>query len=128
MRHDILADAFCTIKNKEGIGRADCLIPDSKLVKGVMKVAQDHKYIGKVEHQADGKGGKLRVGLIGKINDCNVIKPRFSVERGEFSKFEKRFLPADNIGILIVSTSKGVMDQREAKKLGVGGKLLGYIY
>jgi small subunit ribosomal protein S8 len=128
MRHDLLADAFCIIKNTENIGRHVCVTPASKLIGGVLKVMQRNKYIGNFELLEDGKGGKFRVHLLGKINDCSVIKPRFSIGKREFISWEKKFLPADKIGILILTTSSGVMDQRDADSKNAGGRLLGYVY
>ena len=128
MRHDLLSDVFCTIKNAEAIGKRDCTVPASNMVKAVLKIAKEHKYIGDATFQEDGRGGKFKVKLLGRINDCNAVRPRFSVMRSEYRKFEKRYLPANGVGILIVSTSKGVMDQVQAKKENTGGKLLGYVY
>jgi len=68
------------------------------------------------------------VELIGNINKCGVIKPRFPVKKNEFEKWEKRFLPAKDFGILLVSTPKGVMSHKEAYKNGIGGRLLAYVY
>lgn len=128
MKHDLLADMFCIIKNTEVMGRNECEVPASNLVKNVLAVMQKHNYIKKFTYIEDGRGGKINIQLTGKINDTNVIKPRFSVKIDEFSKFEKRYLPASGLGILILSTSKGVFDQIEAKKQKIGGKLLGFVY
>lgn len=128
MRHDILADVFCAMKNAETIGRHECIVSASKLIKGVLDVIQKHNYIGKYEFIEDGKGGKFKIGLIGKINNCNVIRPRFSIQINDIIKWEKRFLPAENVGILILTTPKGIIDQREAGKLKTGGRLLGFVY
>ena len=128
MRHDLLSDVFCTIKNAESIGKKECTVPASNMVKSVLKIAKEHKYIGDVTFIEDGRGGKFKVKLLGRINDCNAIRPRFSVMKRDFTKFEKRFLPANDVGILIVSTSRGLMDQNQAKKQGTGGKLLGFVY
>ena len=70
----------------------------------------------------------LRNELKGNINKCGVIKPRHAVKKDEFEKFEKRYLPAKNFGILIVTTPKGIMTHYEAKELGIGGRLLAYMY
>jgi small subunit ribosomal protein S8 len=128
MKHDPLADVFCTIKNTENIGRHACETPASKVIQGVLKVMQRHKYIGNFEFIEDGKGGRFKVHLAGKINDCNVVRPRFSVKKDEMIFWEKRFLPAVGVGILILTTSKGILDQREAVKKKTGGRLLGYVY
>jgi small subunit ribosomal protein S8 len=128
MRHDLLADVFATIKNTEEIGRAECVTAASKVIKGVLKVMQKHGYIGEFEYIDDGKGGRFRIRLMGKINNCNVIRPRFSVQTRDFIRWEKRYLPADKVGVLIVTTSRGIMDQRDAVKNKTGGKLLGFVY
>jgi len=128
LNKDNLADALSAIKNAERVGKSECVTPASKLIKAVLKILQEKNYIGSFEFIDDGKSGKFRIELKGKIIDCNAIKPRFSVRVDEFEKFEKRFLPARDIGILIVSTSKGVMDHKKAKELRIGGKLLAYCY
>ncbi|RLG18725.1 30S ribosomal protein S8, partial [Nanoarchaeota archaeon] len=68
------------------------------------------------------------VKLRGRINDCKVIKPRYSCKLDEFEKFEKRFLLSRDLGIIIVSTSKGLMTHREAKEKRIGGVLIAYVY
>lgn len=128
MRHDLLADMFCIIKNTEDIGRHVCVTPASNLIDGVLKVMQRHKYIGNYEPIDDGKGGKFKIHLQGRINNCGVVKPRFSIGRTDFRKWEKKFLPADNLGVLILTTSRGILDQKEAEKKKSGGKILGYVY
>ena len=128
MRHDILSDVFCAIKNAEDIGKKECIVSASNMVKAVLKIMHQHKYIGGMKFVDDGKSGEFKVELVGRINNCNAVRPRFSATKGEFTKFEKRFLPANDVGILIVSTSEGVIDQRLAKEKGIGGKLLGFVY
>jgi small subunit ribosomal protein S8 len=64
----------------------------------------------------------------GAINDCGVIKPRYSVKVAELEKYEARFLPAQNFGVLILSTTEGVVTHNRARELGIGGKLLAYVY
>ena len=128
MKHDLLADVFSVIKNTEAIGRKECSAPASRVIKGVLKTMQKHGYIGEFEHIEDCRGGRFRIRLLGKINNANVIKPRFSVPVSEFIRWEKRFLPADDMGIIILTTSRGIMDQREAKEKNTGGKLLGFVY
>jgi small subunit ribosomal protein S8 len=128
MLQDPLADALSTIKNAERVGKKECVTQASKVIKAVLKVMQDHGYIGNLEFIDDGKSGKFKIELKGKIIDTNVIKPRFSVRLDEFEKFEKRFLPGREIGLLILSTPKGIIDHKKAKELHVGGKLLAFVY
>ncbi|MCG2887323.1 MAG: 30S ribosomal protein S8 [Vulcanisaeta sp.] len=102
--------------------------PSSKLVGNVLRVMQRYGYVGEIEFIEDGRGGKFKVQLLGKINDVGVIKPRFSVKVSELRMWEEKYLPARNIGILILSTSKGVLSHLEARQLHVGGVLLAYVY
>ncbi|KAA0001872.1 MAG: 30S ribosomal protein S8 [Thermoplasmata archaeon] len=129
MLNDPLANALVAIKNAERVGKRECTIkPASKLIGRVLKLMQDYGYIEVFEWIDDGKAGVFKVILKGNINDCNVIKPRYSIKKNEFEKWESRYLPAENFGILIISTNKGIISQYEAKKEGIGGRLLGYVY
>ena len=126
---DPLADALSTIKNAESIGKPSCTIkPASKLIGNVLKVMKDRGYLGEFEFVDDGKAGVYNLELIGRINKCGAIKPRYSVKTTDFEKWEKQFLPAKNFGTLIVTTSKGVIFQYEARENDVGGQLLAYVY
>jgi len=128
MLQDTLADVLSVIKNAERIGKGNCITRASKEVKAVLKVLQDNGYIGVFESVTDGRGGKFKVELKGKIIDTNVIKPRFSMALDEFEKWEKRFLPARNIGLLVLTTPKGIIDHKKARELHVGGKLVCFVY
>ena len=127
--NDPLADALSAIKNAERVGKKECIVkPASKLIGNVLKIMKEEGYIEEFEFIDDGKAGIFKVKLKGRINNCNAIKPRFPVKKNEFEKWERRFLPARDFGILIVTTSKGVMTHREAKEIGIGGSLLAFVY
>ena len=128
MRHDTLSDMFTVIKNAEVNGIKDCIVPSSSIIKEILKIMQKNKYIGSFEFIDDGKSGKFKVELLGRINDCGSIRPRFYITKDEFIRWEKRFLPSVNVGILFITTPKGITDHRNAKKEKVGGALLGFIY
>jgi small subunit ribosomal protein S8 len=85
-------------------------------------------YIGEFEFIDDGRSGKFKVQLMGRINKCGAVKPRFPVQVGNFEDWEKKFLPSRNVGIMVVSTSKGVIAHREAQEKNVGGRLLAFVY
>ncbi len=126
---DPLADALSTIKNAEAIGKSSCTIqPASKLIGTVLRVMQSRGYLGEFEFIEDGKAGIYEVQLVGRINKCGAIKPRYSVGAVDFERWEKQYLPAKNFGILILTTSKGVISQYEARENNVGGQLLAYVY
>lgn len=126
---DVLSNALVSIKNAEVKGRRQVIIwPSSKLVGNVLRVMQRYGYIGEFEYVHDGRGGKYIVQLLGKINDVGAIKPRFHVKVDELIKWEEKYLPARQIGILILSTSSGVLSHLEARERRVGGVLLAYVY
>jgi len=128
MLNDPLADALSNITNYERARKNEVLIPASKTIGNILKIMQDYGFIGTFEFIDDGKSGNYKVELIGNINKCGVIKPRFPVKKDEFEKWEKRFLPAKNFGILLISTPGGITSHRDAYKNETGGRLLAYVY
>lgn len=127
--NDTLANLMSNMLNAERIGRDSCLVrPSTKLLKIVLGIMKNLGYINDFQVIEDGKGGILKIKLAGKINSCGAIKPRFSVAKNGFEKFEKRFLPAKDFGIIIVSTSKGIITHKEAMEKNIGGKLLAFVY
>ena len=128
MRHDIISDVLSSIKNGDSGGKRESLVPFSGMVKGILIILQKHGFIGDFEFVDDNKGGKFKVQLLGKINNCGSIRPRFYVKKDGFNKWEKRYLPAMGMGFLIVSTNKGLMIHEEAREKNIGGTLLAYVY
>ena len=127
--NDTLANSLSYILNLERIGAKECVIkPSSKVVKKVLEVLHEAGYVGEIIESETAKGKQLNVSLLGRINNCNVVKPRFSVSLDSFTKFEKRFLPAKDFGVIIVTTNQGIMTHNEAKEKHIGGKLLAYCY
>ena len=126
---DTLANALISLQNNEVLGKQECEIrPASKLVKALLEILKREKYVGDFEFIEDGKAGFFKIRLQGKINKSKAIKPRYSVQTSEFAKFEKRYLPARGVGLLIVSTPQGILTHVEAKQQHTGGKLLGFVY
>ncbi len=126
---DTLANALNSMKVAETKGRASARIkPTSRLIQEVLQVLADSGYIGNFEYQNDAQGGFFTVQLKGKLNAIGPVKPRFSVTQATWEKFEQRFLPSKDTGILIVSTPKGVMTHVKAKEQNTGGRLLAYAY
>jgi len=129
MMNDTLANALSAILNYDNIGKKEFLAhPASKLTKQVLGIMNMQGYLGAADLVTDARGGVLKVHLLGNINKCGVIKPRFAVTMDEYEKFEKRFLPAKGVGVLIVSTIKGLMTHEEAKSQNLGGRLIAYCY
>lgn len=126
---DTLANGLITIMNDELRNKRECVIsPASKLLGRVLRIMQLNGYIGEFEFVDDGRSGKFKVQLLGRINKCGAIKPRFAVKVDEFEEWEKKFLPSRDVGILIISTPKGVLSHREAKEKRLGGRLTAFVY
>jgi small subunit ribosomal protein S8 len=126
---DPLVNALNTILAHEERRKTECIItPASGLVSRVLRLIQSKGYIGEIEYIDDGRQGKFRVQLFGRINECQAVKPRFKTRVSEMEKWEKRFLPSRNLGFVILSTNIGVMDHIEAKEKHVGGLLLAYVF
>ena len=131
MQFDPLSDAFVRIYNAEQAGHYEVsLSPASKLLNNMLKIMQISGYVGEYERRPNNQrgGDYFQVALNGTINRCGVIKPRHSVKRADFDKWESRYLPARDFGLLILTTNKGVMHHYDAKEEKIGGRLLAYIY
>ncbi|PIU63223.1 30S ribosomal protein S8 [archaeon CG07_land_8_20_14_0_80_38_8] len=129
MRHDLLADALSNITNAIRAGKKECTVkPVSKLLMKVLDLFKKEGYIENYEYSDNKKGGIIKIILNGRINKCFAIKPRFSAKKDEIEKFEKRYLPGEEFGILILSSPQGLMTHQELKEKNLGGKLIAYVY
>ena len=129
MMNDPLANALSVILNAEKIGRKECTIKlSSKIIEKCLEIMKDNQFVGEFKKTESRQGESLKLNLLNNINKCGVIKPRHSVKKDNYEKFEKRFLPAKGFGFLIVSTPEGIMTQKDAEKKKSGGKLLAFVY
>jgi small subunit ribosomal protein S8 len=129
MLNDPLANALSVIKNAETKGMNKCTIqPSSRIIGGILTLLKENGYVGSFEHIDDGKAGFFQVKLIGNINNCGVIKPRYPIKMNDLEKWESRYLPGRDFGLLILTTTEGIISHSDARKKGIGGKLLAYIY
>jgi len=126
--NDTLSNAMSQMLNSERVGKKSCEVPDSKVIRGVLNIMKKSNYIENFETKKYGNKSKIVVTLNGTINKCSSVKPRFSVKSYSFEKFEQRYLPAYDMGVIIVSTMKGIITHHDAKKMGLGGRLLAYVY
>ena len=126
---DIINDCLAHMTNCARRGKREVFWrPISKLLINVVEVMKRHGYVEYYEYEFDKKGGWIKIKLSDYFNKAGAIKPRFPVQKKDWEWYEKIYLPARDFGILIVSTSQGVMSNKEAKKLGVGGVLIAYCY
>ena len=118
-----------TMMNNELRNKRSCVVSTaSKLIGQVLRALQQNGYIGTFEFIDDGRSGKFVIQLLGRINKLGPIRPRFTVSAKGLETWERRYLPGRELGYLIVSTSRGVVTNREAKAQRLGGSLLAYVY
>lgn len=126
MSHDIVADALNMLRNakkaKKEVVKVKII---SNLLIEVLKIMKQKGAIKK--YKIDAKEKSMEITL-GDLTECKSIKPRFSCDKTQIEKYRRRYLPARNLGTLIISTSKGLMTHEEAEEEKTGGCLLAYFY
>ena len=123
-----LADSMNMLKNAEFARKKEVTIsPASKLLQKVLRIFQANAYIGEFERYDDGRQGKFKIALLGKINECKALM-RLNYTKNQFDGLERRLLPAPGLGLIIITTNQGIMTIKEAEERNIGGHTLCYIY
>jgi small subunit ribosomal protein S15Ae len=89
---------------------------------------QKHGYIGEFEIIDDHRSGKIVINLLGRLNKCGVISPRFDVTLDKIEQLASNLLPSRQFGHLVLTTPYGIMDHEEARRKHTGGKILGFFF
>ncbi len=124
---DPIADMLTRIRNANRVGRKLVLINKSKICTGIAQVLKEEGYIDAFDVIDDGKQGQLRVKLKYSMAGDKVIHEidRLSKPgRRVYNKVEELPKVLNGMGIAVISTSKGVMSDRQAREQNVGGELL----
>ena len=127
---DPIADLLARVRNGTHAQKADIFVPYSKIKAEVVRILKDEGYI--TDYEVDTKAAHPRIKITNKLMDrSSAITGLKRVSRPGL----RRYVGADEIprvlggmGVAILSTSRGVMSGREAKKQKVGGELLAYIW
>jgi len=131
MWSDPIADMLTRIRNAARVRRSQVTMPLSKLKAGVAQVLKDEGYINGFDVIEDTKQGLLRIDLKYGPRGEDVIH---YIQRGSLASrrvYRKvKDLPRvlDGLGIAIVSTSKGVLSDRQCRELNVSGELVCTVY
>ncbi len=128
---DPIADYLTRIRNAIKARQTKVDIPFSKLKEEISKLLLDYRYINNYIKIDDGKQGLIRIYLKYTEDDQSVINTLKRVSKPGLRQYVKATeIPRvlDNLGIAILSTSKGVITDREARQHGVGGEVLCYIW
>jgi small subunit ribosomal protein S8 len=128
---DPIADYLTRIRNATRAKHRKVDIPASNLKKQITRILQEESYINNHVFIDDGKQGVIRVYLKYDDNDNSVIEGLKRVSKPGYRRYVgKRAIPRviNNLGISVMTTSKGVMTGQDARKMGVGGEILFFVW
>lgn len=129
-RTDLISDAFTIIRNAVMIKRDNVDVPASNTVKKILEILKKEDYIENLKPIEDKRQGILRVYLkyvLGKSaikNIKRISKPSLRV----YVTKDKVPLVLRGRGMALISTSKGIMTDKEAREAGLGGEVMGYVW
>ena len=128
---DVIADMLTRIRNANDAKHESVDVPASKMKKAIAQILLDEGYIKSFEVIEDGKQGVLRITLKYLAGKQKVIRGLRRVSKPGlriYSNCEEMPKVMNGLGIAIVSTSKGIMTDKEARKANVGGEVLAFVW
>lgn len=128
---DAIADMLTRIRNASSAKHESVEIPASNMKKALAQILLDEGYVRGIEFTEDGKQGVIRVSLKYTGNKQNIITGIKRISKPGLRVYApKDELPKvlGGLGIAIISTSKGIMTDRKARKEGVGGEVLAFVW
>ena len=128
---DPIADMLTRIRNANSSKHESVLVPSSKMKVAIAKILDDEGYINGYEVIDDGKQGVIKINLKYGASKTKVISGLQRVSKPGLRVYaNKEEMPRvlRGLGIAIVSTSKGIMTDKEARKNNVGGEVLAFIW
>lgn len=129
---DPIADYLTRLRNAIKASHRIVEIPASNIKKEITKVLHDKGYIQNYKFEQTGPQGSIKIAL--KYNPTSKLNAIVSLERvstpglRKYVKHDELPRVINGLGIAIVSTSKGVMTDKEARTEGIGGEVLCYVY
>ena len=128
---DPVADMLTRIRNGSKAGKKWVDIPGSKMKRELARILADEKFIDKFRYIEDAKQGEIRVFLRYDFDEKPMIRGIKRISTPGLRKYSRATdLPRvlNGLGIAIISTSSGVMTDRDARKNGVGGEIVCYVW
>jgi len=132
MHTDPIADYLTRIRNAQAAGHRVVRIPASKIKEAITKILYEQGYIRKYKVETDEKGHKIiKIALKYDEHGEPVIKGLKRVSKPGLRKYagvDKLPKVMNGLGIAIVSTSKGIMTDKKARRENVGGEIIAVVY
>ena len=131
LMNDPIADMLTRIRNALTARHDTVTLPASNMKKAIAKILLEEGYIKSFDCIDDGLQGQIKIVLKyaeGKQSVINGLKRISTPGLRVYARSEELPKVLGGLGIAIVSTSKGVMTDKEARKAGVGGEVLAYIW
>lgn len=128
---DPIADMLTRIRNALTAKHEDVLVPASTVKKAIAEILLDEGYIKSYDIREDGVAKYIHIDLKYGPNKQRVITGLKRISKPGMRIYARKDqLPKvlNGLGIAIISTSRGIMTDREARKQGVGGEVLAYIW
>jgi small subunit ribosomal protein S8 len=127
---DPIADMLSRIRNAIAVRKEEISLPHSKVKESVAKILKDNKFVVAVKVEEAKVGKYLKIKLSNEMANSNIteIERMSTPGRRMYSGVDKIPTIKRGRGIVIVSTSKGMMTGQEAKKSGLGGELICKVY
>ncbi len=127
---DAIADMLTRIRNAGTAGHPTVMVPASNLKKAIAQILVDEGYIASFETMEDDKQGMIKITLKYAAKKHVISGIQRISKPGLRVYADKENLPKvlGGLGIAIISTSKGVMTDKAARKLGVGGEVMAYVW
>jgi small subunit ribosomal protein S8 len=131
MLSDPIADYLTRIRNAQQAKHRIVEIPASNMKKDITKILYDQGFISKYVFEDDSKQGIIKIALKYDSKNVPAIRELGRISKPGLRKYAKATdIPRiiNGLGLCIVSTSKGVITDKEARKLNLGGELVCYVY
>jgi small subunit ribosomal protein S8 len=128
---DVIADMLTRIRNANDVGHPEVSIPCSNMKKAIAQTLKDEGYIVDYSVIDDGKQGILKVILKYGPNKEKVITGIKRISKPGLRIYAKKDqIPRvmGGLGTVILSTSKGIMTDKQARKENVGGEVICYVW
>lgn len=127
---DPIADMLTRIRNASNAGHKTCNVPSSKLKRNIADILLAEGYINNVEYTEDNKQGELTITL--KYYDNSPViagikrisKPGLRI----YAQADELPTVLNGLGIALISTSKGLMTDKQAREAGIGGEVMAFIW